>query len=368
MNIVLPKKDLIPLIDRAVQVADKKSAVPALANALLVADKGHLRVSGTDLYRAMTGDVACEVATPGSIAVPAKDLLERVKAMPEGPIQISVDASCQALIKAVGQARRYTIHGLPGVDFPTLPEPKDGAVSFELPTSALATLMARTHFSISTDETRAHVNSAFFEGLGHAIHMVSTDGHRLSKQALTHTAPRFSMLIPQKAIGDLRRLVDGAKDETVLIQVCNPNAFFTLAGVRFSVKLVEAQFPPYNQVIPAVLPPVVRVPRIPLMDALKAIRLSANDKTGGVKLAFVPGALRITGESADTGSAFDEISTDYTGAEMWLGMNAQYALDALGALDCDEVRLGVSGELNPMIVQAGNYDDFTGVLMPMRIA
>ncbi|MEZ4310735.1 MAG: DNA polymerase III subunit beta [Polyangiaceae bacterium] len=375
MDVVIPKKDLNKLLERCHGVADKKSAVPALANVLLTAEGRSLRVAATDLYLAMSGQSEAEITTGGSIAVPAKDLFERVRAMPEGPIQVSTTDGAQTTIKAVGQARRYTLHGLPGNDFPLLPRPAADAPALELPVELLSLLMARTHFSISPDETRAHVNSALFEWSGDRVRMVTTDGHRLSKMEATvaGTSATATMLIPLKAVSELRRLTDQARSEkisTLVIQQSGPNAFFTVAGMVFSVKLVDAQFPPYQQVIPASPARTVRAPRLPFIDALKAIQLAASDRTGGVKLSLVPGALRITSESPESGNAFDEIAVDYSGPEMTIGFNAKYFLDVLAAIDEEEVALGLSGELDPAVLMPATESDaqsYIAVVMPMRI-
>src|SRR5689334_10375743 len=122
MDIVVPKKDLHALLERTHTVADKKSAVPVLANVLLDAADGKLRVAATDLYLSISGACNVETLTAGAVAAPAKDLFERVRAMPEGPVQITVDKDCKVTVKAVGQARRYTMHGLRGSDFPLLPQ------------------------------------------------------------------------------------------------------------------------------------------------------------------------------------------------------------------------------------------------------
>jgi DNA polymerase-3 subunit beta len=205
--------------------------------------------------------------------------------------------------------------------------------------------------------------------------MVTTDGHRLSKMEATvaGTSATATMLIPLKAIGELRRLTDQAKGDKVAalsIQQSGPNAFFNVAGMQFSVKLVDAQFPPYQQVIPAAPARTVRAPRIKLMEALKAIQLAASDRTGGVKLALVPGALRITSESPESGNAFDQVDVDYAGPEMTIGFNAKYFLDVLAAIDEEEVTLGLSGELDPAVIMPGtesSSQSYIAVVMPMRI-
>jgi DNA polymerase-3 subunit beta len=376
MDLVIPKKDLYRLVDRCQGVADKKSAMPALANILLVAEGNSLRVSATDLYLSVSGQTHADVSIAGSVALPAKDLFDRVKNMPEGPIQIISSDTAQTTLKAVGSARRYTLHGIPGSEFPALPKPAPDAPTLELPVELLSLLIKRTHFSISTDETRPHVNSGLFEWSGDKVRLVSTDGHRLSKMEATvsGSSATATMLIPLKAIGELRRLSDEAKGDKeatmVSITQSGPNAFFQIAGMQFSVKLVDAQFPPYQQVIPQNSERSLRAPRAALADALRAIKIAASDRTGGVKLSVGPNVLRITSESPESGNGFDELSVDYSGPELTIGFNAQYFLDVLGAIDDEEVILGVSGELDPAVVRPATEAEgrsYIAVVMPMRI-
>jgi len=375
MDLTLPKKDLLRLVHRCQGVADKKSAMPALANILLAAEGATLRVSATDLYLSVSGQTQADVTYGGSVALPATDLYERVKMMPDGPIQILSTDSAQTTLKAVGSARRFTLHGIPGSEYPKLPKPDPDAPSLTIPADLLSLLIARTQFSISTDETRPHVNSGLFEWAGDKVRMVSTDGHRLSKMEATvaGSSATATMLIPLKAIGELRRLADEAKGDKeasgVTLLQSGPNAFFRLAGMQFSVKLVDAVFPPYQQVIPAQSDRSVRAPRAALADALKAIKLAASDRTGGVKLSVATNVLRITSESPESGNGFDEVAVDYAGPELTIGFNANYVLDVLTTIDDDEVLLGISGELDPMTIRPATEAEGTGytaVCMPMR--
>ncbi len=376
MDCILPKKDLLRLVARCIGVADKKSAMPVLGSVLLTAEGKELRVSATDLYLGVSGATYADVTKPGSVAVPAKDLLERVKAMPDGPVHCIVTDGSQMTLKAVGSPRRYTLSGIPGSDFPSLPKVDTDAATAELPIEFLALLIARTHFSISSDETRPNVNSGLFEWTGKRVRMVSTDGHRLSKMDITvaDSDGRLAMLLPLKAVNELRRLCDEAKGDksvsTVSITHSGPNAFFGIGGMTFSVKLVDAQFPPYEQVIPAVSDHSVRAPRLALRDALKAVSLCASDRTGAVKLSFATNSLRITSESPETGNGFDEIAVDYDGEPITIGFNAKYILDALDVIADDEVIVRVSGELDPAVWRPASEDEsqsYTAVTMPLRI-
>jgi len=376
MELAAPKKNLLRLLTRCQGVADKKSTMPVLANVLLTAEGDELVLAATDLYLSVTGPLKADVTQPGSIAVPARDIYERVKAMPDGPVQISVKDGTTTVVKAGGQPRRYTLHGLPGSEFPALPTPAKDAERIELSVEALGLLIARTHFSISTDETRFHLNSALFECGDGRVRMVTTDGHRLSKMdiAVPGLEATTSMLIPLKAVMELKRLTDEVttnRSETkITISQTGPNAFFELAGVRISVKLVDAQFPPYDAVIPATTERALRTPRLQLSDALRAVALAANDRTGGIKLGVADNVLKITSESPESGNGFDELSIDYEGPEISIGFNAKYILDILGAIDDEEVTLGLSGELDPAVVRPvspKSDDDYIAVVMPMRI-
>ncbi|MFO0551376.1 MAG: DNA polymerase III subunit beta [Polyangiaceae bacterium] len=380
MDLVIPKKELLRLVGRCQGVADKKSAMPALSNVLLAAEGNLLHVSATDMYLSISGSTPAEITSAGAVALPAREFHERIKAMPDGPIHVSSTAGAQTVIRAMGSPRRFTVLGLPGSDFPLLPKPDVGAPSLSLPVELLARLIARTHFSISTDETRAHVNSALFEWNADRVRMVTTDGHRLSKMEMTvaPAATPLTMLIPLKAINELKRLADDAraertdkdKEPTVSISQTGPNAFFDLGSIRFSVKVVEAQFPPYQQVIPKVTERTIRAPRKGFAEALDAVRIAASERTGSVKLTTASGVLRITSESPESGNGFDEIPIDFQGNEITIGFNAKYFLDVLNALDDDEILLGVSGELDPGVIRPANESDkesFVGVIMPMRI-
>src|SRR5579859_3899697 len=211
MELTVPKKDLLRLITRMQGVAERKSTMPVLSNVLLAVDgPSALRVAATDLYLALVGRVTADVNKGGSVAVSAKDLLERIRMMPDGPIHLSAQDNATTTIKAAGSARRYTLRGMPGDDFPPLPAAAEGSPSLALDVDVLQELVAKTHFSISTDETRAHLNSGLFEWDGDVVRMVTTDGHRLSKMEVKVSGRQASatMLIPLKAIQELRRLCD----------------------------------------------------------------------------------------------------------------------------------------------------------------
>jgi len=377
MHVVVAKKDLLRVLARCQGVADKKSTMPVLGNVLLeVSGTDQLRLAATDLYLAVSGKIPAKVESGGSIAIGARDLFERVKMMPEGQVSIVTSGGAATTIRAVGASRRFTLHGIPGEEFPSLPQPDENAAPLTIPTSTLSSLIAGTYFSISTDETRLHLNSALFEWDGDRVRMVTTDGHRLSKMEATLPGKHASatMLIPLKGVLELKRLCDEASEDAtspgeIRISQSGPNAFFQLAGFQFSVKLVDAQFPPYQQVIPEHSEQKVRAPRAALADALRAVSVAASDRTGGIKLTLTSSKMRFESENPDSGEGFDEVNVDYSGPELTVGFNARYFLDVLSAVDAEEIELAVSGELDPAVVRPATESgtSYLSVIMPMRI-
>lgn len=372
MDLTVSKRDLLRLTAKTQGIAERKSTMPVLANVLLTASPNALTASATDLYLALTGTIQADVAKTGSVAVPAKDLFDRIKMMPDGPVTLTSDAKGQTTIKAKGSARRYTLRGMPGEDFPPMPRDESTATPLSIPAATLVSLIARVHYAISTDETRAHLNSALFECDGSSMRMVSTDGHRLSKaDAASNGAGKSTMLIPAKAIQELRRMCEelgGGPDEAanVTITQSGSSAFFRGGGLTFSVKLVDAQFPPYQQVIPKTSEKVATVPRVAFAEALKAVSVASAEKTGGVKFVLTKGKLAISAESATGGDGADELPVEYSGASITTGFNAKYMLDVLGCLASDDVTLGLGGELDPCVVKPCGDETFLAVIMPMR--
>src|SRR5262249_41743978 len=154
MELTVAKKDLLKIVARMQGVAERKSTMPVLANVLLAVDGPNaLRLAATDLYLSLLGRVTADVGKGGSVAVSAKDLFERIKMMPDGPIVVATQDNATTTLKASGSARRYTLRGMPGDDFPPLPQPAEGSPTLALDVDVLGELIAKTHFSISTDET-----------------------------------------------------------------------------------------------------------------------------------------------------------------------------------------------------------------------
>jgi DNA polymerase-3 subunit beta len=381
MELVISKKNLLRGLTRTTAVADRKSTMPILSNVLVqTSDTASLRFAGTDLYLGVLATVPCEVKRGGAVAVSARMLHDIAKNLPEGDVTFTVGPNHGAEIRA-GKVR-YRIPGMPGDDFPPLPALPSGTELAQLDVDMLTDLIGKTAFSMSTDDTRPHLSGALFEGEGKTVRMVTTDGHRLSKaeHRTREGAPmvRFAMLVPQKGVGELRRMLDevrseakGNKDEgppQIGVAVHGGSAFFVHGALMLSVKLAEEQFPPYSKVIPQNQDKRVVIARTGLVEALRRMSLVASDKSGGVRFQLSAGSLRIVSENPDLGEGSEELDVDYAGSPLTIGFNAKYLQDALNALSDDQVALELAGELDPGVLRpASDPNAFVGVIMPMRI-
>jgi DNA polymerase-3 subunit beta len=378
MELVISKKNFLRGLARTHGVADRKSSMPILSNILLTTDSTtSLRFAATDLYLGVAATAPAEVKKGGSIAVSARTLFEIVKNLPDGDVHWTVGPNHAAEIRS-GKVR-FRIPGMPGDDFPALPSPGSSDF-FSVEAEVLGDLITKTQYSMSTDDTRPHLAGALFEGEGKLVRMVTTDGHRLSKidHKLDESSPMlsFSMLVPNKGITELKRLIDDAKADAkankeeraqISVATAGGSAFFKREGITLSVKLADEQFPPYGRVIPQQQEKRVVMGRAGLVEALKRMSLVSSDTSGGVRFMVSPGSLRIVSENPDIGEGSEELDVDYAGEAITIGFNAKYILDVLGSLSDDEVALELAGELDPGVIRPVGDTLFVGVVMPMRI-
>lgn len=350
--------------------------MPILSSVLLSTDGPHsVRVVATDLYMGAVSSVAAQVKQGGSVALPARTFQDIVRKLPEGEVHLAVDERRAAEIRA-GRTR-YRVPGASGDDFPPLPSPA-GASFAEVDATTLLSLLSLTSYAMSSDDTRPHLAGALLKGDGKKLHVVATDGHRLSKAEarVSDAMLGFEMLVPRKAVHELERFAHHMRQERsggggaarIAVATAGPHAFFRSGDTMISVKLGDDKFPPYDRVIPKSQERVLIVGRQALCDALTRMSLVSSERGGAVRMTLSPGTLRVVGESPEAGEGSEELDVDYAGTPLTIGFNARYLLEAMGPLDSDRVRIELAGELDPAVVrpEPPGEIDFVGVIMPMR--
>ena len=379
MEIRITKKSLVSALARTSTIADRKSSMQILSNVLIDAsEKDHVRISATDLNLFATGVFPAEVVQDGAVTIPAKTMYDVVRNMPDGFVTVKTEGE---QVRISSGRSNFQLLIMPAEDFPMIPD-LSSVQFFEMDTRLLKQMIEQTSFSISSDETRAHLNGGLFQGDGKNLRMVTTDGHRLSKVEFRVEESgfyNFSMVIPNKAISEIKRLVDDGEG-SLSIAVKDGSVFFRrnieletpenqdplTAELVLVSKLIEEEFPPYEQVIPKTNDHTLVISRSILLDALKRVTVVSEEKTLGVRFDLSEGLLEIDTNNPSVGQGSEQVDVSYDGDPVTIGFNARYFIDILSVLHDDEVKLELSGSLDPVVVKDPN-DLFIGVVMPMRI-
>jgi DNA polymerase-3 subunit beta len=379
MELTISKQTLSTALHRTVNISDRKSSMQVLGNVLIDASSsGSVRVSATDLKLYASGILPSQIIENGAVTVASKMFFDVVKSLPEGEVRLRTDND--QLVVSCGRSK-FRLLALPPDDFPLLPE-IEGLPFFEAETGLLSRMIDQTSFSISTDDTRPHLNGALFQGDGKNLRMVTTDGHRLNKSEYKVDGAgffNFSMVIPQKGVMEFRRLIDEG-DGTCQVATQDGQVFVRrdfevekaegaeplISSFLLVSKLIESDFPDYNQVIPSSFERVVIAPRTMFLEALRRVSVVSSDRALGVKFQLSEGALEVMTNNPSVGEGTEIVDVSYEGEKLVIGFNARYIIDALSTLTDDEVKLELSGPLDPMVIKDMS-GGFVGVVMPMRI-
>jgi DNA polymerase-3 subunit beta len=367
MEFKIQKNEFLRGLYLAHGIADRKSTLPILANVLLRTEgKDKILCGATDLNVTTIVTLSAKVEKEGGLTVMARQLYEIIKGLPDDEIHVSRTEQNWAEIRA-GKVE-FKVVGMADRDYPKLPSIQEAETS-KVDSGTLREMIAKTIFSVSLDETRQHLSGVLFESDGNTARMVSTDGHRLSKVGRPMPGgPKLAtgVLIPRKGVAELRRAIE-SREAPCAIGVHQGNFVLKADDVGISVKLIEGQFPPYDQVIPKDNDKAVVLSRPVFLDALKRVALMSSDKTWGVRFVVEKGKLRIESDNPDLGAAKEEIDVPYKGAPLQIGFNARYFIEVLSELETPEVRLELAGELDPGVLRPADGSDYVGVVMPMRL-
>ena len=372
MMIEVEKKDLISLLSKTQNIVEKRNTMPILVNVLLEADAGKLRVFATDLEVSLTDEIPVLKQVKGRVAVSAKNLFDIVKELSESPIQLTRKDNHWLEIRQNKSV--FNIVGISAEEYPVFPSYSTKEF-LKIDASVLSDMIEKTIYSVSSDETRYHLNGVYFERQGvvgkEVYRMVATDGHRLSLvdrevEAKGAGMPAHGVIIPRKGLFEIKKLLDAVGGEFEMA-VEGSQLIVRHESTVLMVRLIEGKYPNYQQLIPQKLTNHAMVNRETLLASLKRVSLLSNQKYKGVTLSLYPGRMEISSNNPELGDAKEEIEIRYNGAEIKIGFNARYMLDVLNSFDDDEVDIELNDQLSPGLMRPHNDASYTCVVMPMRI-
>ena len=373
MEITVSRQDLVRELTATQSVVERKTTIPILSNFLLEAEDDRLNITATDLDQAIRTSAAVKVKKPGSCTIPARKLYDYIKLLPDGEISIKLLENHWVQIRS-GRSNTKIV-GMARANYPQVPEfPALPATS--IPLIALKTLIARTIFAISNDESRYTLNGAQLVIKAESLAMVATDGHRLSfvekpNENLEGISGEKRVLIPRKALQELQQLLGNTEADKVDFADDEHTLFFRVGHRTLSTRKLSGQFPNFEAVMPRDNTKFAVVRSSELSAAIQRVAQFADERSGAIRLLLEGNELKISANSTESGESEDTIDTPYSGDPIAVGFNSGYILDFLKALGNEgEVRLEFkdsqsAGQMRPEDPDA-EYK-YRYVLMPMRI-
>ncbi|KPF65357.1 DNA polymerase III subunit beta [Porphyrobacter sp. AAP60] len=375
MKAMIERATLLRCLSHVQSVVERRNTIPILSNVLIDAsDGGSVRVMATDLdLQVIETMSAASVDQPGAITVSAHLLFDIARKLPEGS-QVSLTTNDNRLEVKAGRSN-FKLPTLPRDDFPVIVE-GDLPTSFELPARLLAELIDRTRFAISTEETRYYLNGIFLHVTDEdepLLKAAATDGHRLARFTLARPEGAAGMpdvIVPRKAVGELRKLLDEALDSNVLIDLSASKIRFTMGGeggVVLTSKLIDGTFPDYSRVIPTANDKLLKVDPKLFYSGVDRVATIATEKTRAVKIGLDHDRVTLSVTSPDNGTAAEELAAEYRAEGLEIGFNANYLKDILGQIDSDTVELHLADAGAPTLIRQSEDSPALYVLMPMRV-
>ncbi len=370
MEFSVKKFDLLEELNLTQGVVERKTTIPILSNLLCETSGNRLTITATDLELSIRTSCEAKVKKEGAGTIPAKKLLELVRLLPDEEIKFKLLEN--HYVQVTCDRKSYKLIGMSKENFPALPNFPNALV--RIPAKLLASLIAKTTFAISLEESRYTLNGALLVLKPAAVTMVATDGHRLAMVEIDHKLEGLSsetrVLVPKKAMNEVQRLAaESGDDAFVEFGQDESHLFFQFGRRLLTCRKLTGQFPNYEAVLPRDANKTIVLERGELQDALRRVSQLADQRSHAVKFMLAKEGVEISASSPEYGEAKEVIDKEFKGDPIAIGFNAQYMLDFLGAAADGPISFELkdeqsAGQLRPLGDESIRY---RYVVMPMRI-
>lgn len=369
MKFSVSSSELLKQVQIANGAIGSNPVLPILEDFLFKIEDKKLTIAATDLETSIATTIEVMADDDFSVAVPAKILLDTLKALPQQPITFSVNSD-NWNIEITSSYGKYRLAGENGEDFPNIPEP-DGVDVVKLNSQFLLDAINNTVFATSADELRPAMTGVYFQIENDKLTCVATDAHKLVKFTTHQLAGEVStsFIVPKKALNLLKNALP--TNDAVTISFNKANAFFAFGGNKLVCRLIDARYPDYNAVIPVDNPNNMTTSRSDFQNSLKRIAIYANKTTNQVVFELNDKSLTVSAQDLDfSNEATEQIPCNYEGSPMKIAFNARFLVEMLGVLDSEEVRMEFStpsraGILTP--VEENKQHDILMLVMPVML-
>lgn len=341
MNFIISSTYLLKQLQVLGSVINSNNTLPILDNFLFELNHKSLKVSASDLESTMSATLEIDSNSEGSIAVPAKLLLETLKSFPEQPLTFTVQEN--NTIEISSNSGKYALAYANGDEFPKAVALEDPSVTI-VPSEILGTAISKTIFASGNDDLRPVMSGVFFQLSTDSLKFVATDAHKLVKYERTDvTAPQVTeFIMPKKPLNILKGIL-GIAGTDVTIEYNDHNAAFTFDNYVLKCQLIDGKYPNYEAVIPKENPNKLIIDRILFLNSVKRVAIFSNKTTHQIRLKIAGTELNISAEDIDySNKAEERLTCDYQGDDMQIGFNSRFLTEMLSNLQSDQVMLEMS--------------------------
>jgi DNA polymerase-3 subunit beta len=370
MEFSVTKSALLDELSTTQGVVERKTTIPILSNLLVEASGSQLAITATDLELSIRTSCEAKIKKEGAGTIPAKKLLELVRLLPEGEIKFKLLDN--HWMEIVCDRKKYKLVGMAKENFPALPAMPHTLV--KVPASVLGSLIAKTKFAISMEESRYTLNGGLLILKPDTLAMVATDGHRLALAETDHKLSGLNgevkVLIPKKAMDEVEKLANaGGSDALIEFAKDESHLFFQIGHRLLISRILTGQFPNYEAVLPRDNNKTVVLERGEFSDAVRRVSQLADQRSHAVKIAISKEGVEISASSPEYGEAKESIEKEYKGEPIAIGFNSTYMLDFLSAAAEGPVSIELkdeqsAGQMRPLADESYRY---RYIIMPMRI-
>jgi DNA polymerase-3 subunit beta len=366
MKLTAEREKLLAPLQAVIGVVERRQTMPVLANVLLGAREGRLSITATDLeVELVASTTEVTVIQAGDITVPGRKFLDILRALPE-KLVVSLSVEAEKVVIKAGRSR-FSLSTLPATEFPIVDD-INAQQSVQIARKDLSRLLEKTHFSMAQQDVRYYLNGMLLEIDGQILRAVATDGHRLAlcEGALSAKAKvSQQVIVPRKGVLELQRILTPEGDAELAIGTNHVRA--QIGDVRFTSKLIDGRFPEYSRVIPAAPAAAIKADRDALRQALQRTSILSNEKYRGIRITVKENLITVQAHNPEQEEAEEEIEVGYAGADLEVGFNVNYLLDALAAIDGVEVELGLTDSNSSCLIRSPGNASARYVVMPMRL-
>jgi len=363
MKVRCEKESLLKGVQTVQNVVSNRATLPILSNMLLETQKKSLYLAGTDLDVGIATHVEVEVEEEGAITIPAKKFGDIIKELPAGECVLSTKKNNMITIEC-GKCF-FRLPGLPKDDFPKFPS-FGGEPRLSMPQQLLKTMLRMTSFAMSYDETRYVLNGVLFKCGEKSLTLVATDGRRLAcieRVLEKEWKSPYDMIVPTKTIQELNRILQ--EGEVGLIKKEN-QVLFDLGETAVISRLIDGEFPNYEQVIPKESLEKVLLNREQFLQATRRAGLLTSSESQSIKLDLLKDKIIVSKTSPEAGEAREEIEAEYKGRELTIGFNPNYIIEGLKNIEDMDVAFELEGPEKPGVIRT--KDHYVYIVLPMQIS